>query len=253
MTQKFSEKNIPLSNLKLDPDNSRHEHIPSQVEIIEWMTDGGKSLGTKLYNLARDIVEHGLNPSDRVSVVEDSSDKGKYIVMEGNRRTTALKLLKNPGAAPTESWQTKFNTLSKTKGFSPITTVPCIIYDELEDVYHFMELKHMGESDGRGTVPWGPTQKARHDKRKNKRHRYHKALSLIEHVRNNPDIYGELASAIDQKFNITTLDRVLSDSDFREFLGLCTTEEGDLAFLINPKEASKAIYQKSYLTYILEK
>ncbi|MCW8828354.1 MAG: hypothetical protein OQK94_04795 [Gammaproteobacteria bacterium] len=190
MTNRFREQEISLSNLKLDPDNSRHEHIDSQVEIIEWMTDGGRSIGSKLYNLAKDIVTHGLNPSDRISVIEDASTKGKCIVMEGNRRVTALKLLQNPGTAPTEAWKSKFGTLSKTKGFTPITKVPCVIYNNLDDVFHFMELKHMGESSGRGTVQWDAYQKARHDTRKNKRHRYHKALTLLEHVKNNEKIYG---------------------------------------------------------------
>ena len=50
-------------------------------------------LGDKLYELAKDITEHGLDPSKRLIVFKE---KGKYIDGDGNRRVTVLKALETP-------------------------------------------------------------------------------------------------------------------------------------------------------------
>jgi hypothetical protein len=44
----------------------------------------------KLAILAESIAEDGLNPMDRLLVMK-SERKGKFVVLEGNRRTLALK------------------------------------------------------------------------------------------------------------------------------------------------------------------
>jgi hypothetical protein len=47
----------------------------------------------KLYTLAKDIVDVGLNPAELMIVMADEDDATRYVVLEGNRRTAALKYL----------------------------------------------------------------------------------------------------------------------------------------------------------------
>jgi len=98
---KYDDQRILLSKLKLDTANPRHPEFESQREIIEWMTSGSGRIGEKLLALAKDIAGIGLNPADRVMVVRDDKEKGQFIVLEGNRRLTAVKLLNDPHVAPT--------------------------------------------------------------------------------------------------------------------------------------------------------
>ena len=51
---------------------------------------------TKLANLAESIAEEGLNPMDRLLVIKSIQRAGRYMVLEGNRRAAALKILRNP-------------------------------------------------------------------------------------------------------------------------------------------------------------
>jgi hypothetical protein len=55
--------------------------------------------GEKLSNLAKDIVDNGLSPIDRLLVIEDEALPDHYVVVEGNRRATALIILNNPALA----------------------------------------------------------------------------------------------------------------------------------------------------------
>jgi len=237
----YTEKDIPLTKLDLDLDNSRYSwNLESQREIIEWMTSGVKNIGDKIFLLAKDIAVHGLNPSERVMVVPDEDDEKKYIVLEGNRRVTALKLLNNPDTAPLQ-WKNKYSQLVSKSGYQAFKNIPCVIIEDEEVAFHFMEVKHLGESGGVGTVTWGAEEKARHQKRQNKKSREHKALTLLDHVRESEYYNQKSKDNAGPGFPITTLDRLLGDKDFRESIGFTLDSEGGLAFNLDPKEVAKAV------------
>mgnify|MGYP000944436713 CR=1 FL=1 len=56
----------------------------------------------KLVNLAEDIINNGLNPSDIPIVTPSADDEKAYVVLEGNRRVTAIKLIIQPDLVPSE-------------------------------------------------------------------------------------------------------------------------------------------------------
>lgn len=85
-------KSIRLTYLFVNTENYRFEPLTSQKEAIDKMIE---DQGEKLYNLASDIMEFGLSPVDLIQVTL-SGEENKYIVLEGNRRVTSLKLLNNP-------------------------------------------------------------------------------------------------------------------------------------------------------------
>ena len=236
----YRDGQVLLSNLKLDPTNPRHPEFDSQREIVEWMTSGIGRIGEKLVVLAKDIATFGLNPADRVMVVADAKEKGQFTVLEGNRRLTALKLLNNPDLAPTKEWQKRFSRL-RPSHYSPIRELPCVVFDDPESAFHFIELRHLGESGGAGVVPWEAEQKARHDQRLHRRSRHHKALAVLDFIRDAERIDADTKSLASEGFPITTLDRVLSDQEFRSFLGLAVNSDGEICFRIEPREAMKPI------------
>lgn len=63
----------------------------------------------KLLRHAQDIVGFGIDPSNLPIVMSAGDDAKRYIVLEGNRRLTALKTLENPdaivGAVPQSTLQ----------------------------------------------------------------------------------------------------------------------------------------------------
>lgn len=237
----YIEAEIPLTRLNLDLDNSRYPwSLSSQREIIDWMTSDIKHIGDKVFNLAKDIIEHGLNPLERVLVTSDETGK-QYIVLEGNRRITALRLLANPDAAPTDSWKNKYKKLINKSNNQPPKKIPCIIINDIDTAYHFMEVKHLGQLSGVGVVPWESEEKARHQKRRNLKSAEHKALSLLDYVRGSKLYSKKTKDLASSGFPITTLDRLLGDKIFRESIGLTLDTNGNLAIGVDPKEAKKAV------------
>lgn len=83
-------RTIKLTSLFVNTENYRFEPLSSQKEAIDKMIE---DQGDKLYSLVDDIVTNGLSPVDLI-IVTPNEDSNKYVVLEGNRRITSLKLLK---------------------------------------------------------------------------------------------------------------------------------------------------------------
>jgi len=230
-------KTIPLSKLQMDLENPRHPEAESQKAIIDWMTSGPSKSGEKLLELTKDIAAHGINPADQINVIATSG--GNYKVLEGNRRVTATKLLANPDSAP-KSWQERFRKVANAAKHTP-KSLESIIWDNAEEAYHFIELKHMGAANGAGTVAWSPKQKGRHDKRVNRTSRDWRAIQLLDYVKESQLFDANTkACASDARFPLTTLTRILSDKNMRDFLGIQDIDQ-ELHFAIEGNEAAKAI------------
>ena len=85
---------IPLAMIRLKKDNDRHGQLHSEQECIQWMLT---HQGQTILNSAKDISENSLSPLDGILVLPESSKEStEYIVWEGNRRITALKILDDP-------------------------------------------------------------------------------------------------------------------------------------------------------------
>jgi hypothetical protein len=100
-------------DLLLNRDNPRHVHKENQGNVIEYLL-----ADEEVYNLARHMSQHGINPLEVVAVFPD--DDGNLIVGEGNRRICAAQLLTDPQKAP-ESARQRFKALAaKSRDVSPI-------------------------------------------------------------------------------------------------------------------------------------
>ncbi|MBQ4796774.1 hypothetical protein F9U41_22395, partial [Pectobacterium versatile] len=85
----YQYKRININDLMLDVQNSRFgDNVDGQREAIKVMVE---NQGQKIVKLAKDIAENGVDPSERMIVVESDDEEKGFIVKEGNRRVTALK------------------------------------------------------------------------------------------------------------------------------------------------------------------
>lgn len=89
---------IPVSQLRFDPENPR---LPSNIDghseqaVLAWMLEDATVL-----ELLGSIGEVGYFPGEPLLVVPAADGNDVYIVVEGNRRLSAVKLLLNPESAP---------------------------------------------------------------------------------------------------------------------------------------------------------
>lgn len=208
-------KSIKVTNLFLDLDNYRFEHQSSQLDAINKMIE---VYGDKLYKLAVDILTHGLNPTDIPIVVESPADNGKYIVKEGNRRITVLKILLNPNLIEdiNQSLKKKFIKLAEVNKKELIRSVTCAICDAAEaDVW--IERKHSTDLKGIGTQQWNSIQRQRFKEATAGKMSY--ALQIIKLLNGSSYVDEQFKSQL-EILKITNLQRLIADPVVREYLGM---------------------------------
>lgn len=205
---------IEIANLLLDMDNPRVEPAKHQPQQMQQLLD---DQGDNIKNLAEDIVEYGISPIDLLLVMPSSVD-GKFIALEGNRRILALKILSNPhvlgGLTMISSLRKKLEQLAGDFKGKPIDKLSCYEVKSRDEARHWLELRHIGQSQGAGVVGWSGVATARF--RGND-----PALQALELVARSGRLSNEdAAQALSLKFPITTLRRLLESRDVKDFLGL---------------------------------
>lgn len=207
-------KTIKLTNLLVNVDNPRYESMHSQKEAIEMMA---LEQNDKIFNLASDIIENGLNPLDMILVTPINTNR--YLVLEGNRRITALKLLQNPMLINDDmhSLRKRFERLVKGKDLSMLKTVKCVTTDNQTEANLWIKRKHAGQLDGRGTVSWNSLQIQRFEARSEGK--ASDVLQIIDFMLASDFVPNAIKTQL-QSINTTNLERLISDPDVRKHLGI---------------------------------
>ena len=205
---------VPL--LRLDTKNPRVANSPdSQVQALERMAD---AQGDKLIALIAHIVTHnGFNPAHSFLVIRDDDDQ--FIVLDGNRRLTALKALEQPELVEGALGPTRTKRLKELKSaYTPINDVPCVVFETREQADPWIELIHEGEQGGAGSVSWSAQQKTRHYERKGTKP-YH--MQVLDFIMSEGDV-GEKATRRFERgtYPVSTLERTLSTPELRYKLGI---------------------------------
>ena len=154
-------KRLRASQIRLDSQNPR---LPDGTEtdheaVNRLLVEGYQ----QLLALARDLIDTGeSNPAELPIVMREGR---KYLVLEGNRRFAALKLLADPDMADDATHRAAFKRLA-SKG-PPPATVMCAVVPDRDSADHWLVLRHTGVNKGVGVRPWSPEQIATHRKRLN--------------------------------------------------------------------------------------
>jgi hypothetical protein len=220
----MSNLEVSIDELELDLQNPRFDGLASQREALEKIIS---SQGNKLVNLAEDIVAEGMSPAHRMLVTKaPGTKKGEqsYIVMDGNRRLAALRVLANPAVLDGLSGigdvtAQKLRKLAKDFNREEIEPLDVFECKNAAQARHWVEAIHTGENDGRGVVSWDGIATARY-RGKNT------SLKVLDFIKAAGKLTPEELGAL-ERFPITNLDRLLGSPEVREKLGL-TLEGGDL-------------------------
>ena len=200
-------REIALESLLIDPNNPRHIPQENQREAIATIASDKP---TKLLNLAEDITEEGFNPTD-LPIVTPIEGSELYLVREGNRRIVAIKLVSSPSLLASiglsQNLVRRYKKLEERARGNLLTKVTCVIMSE-EDAQHWIQLKHTGENNGIGVVPWDgiASQRFRGSS---------PALQAIGRVAAS-DFLDEESKKKLQKIPITTLGRLFSTPEARK-------------------------------------
>lgn len=146
-------KQRSITRLHLDLQNPRLGRPPAkdEKEAMERLLD---NFGDEILQLARSIAAKGLHQFESWAIVEEN---GKMVVLEGNRRLVACRLLANPKKAPTPQWRRRFNKIRDSiKTDDDYQRPGCVKFERRADARYWIQIKHHGKGKGEGTAPWGP-------------------------------------------------------------------------------------------------
>jgi hypothetical protein len=224
---------VKVVNLMINPDNPRFTSVSNQREAIKVMLENQSE---KIHKLAEDILEAGLNPSDLPMILPIDGDSGRYLVLEGNRRMVALKILHEPELIPNDmkSFMAKIKKLSDAHIIPEYVT--CAVFVTPEEAYDWIRLKHTGENQGIGTVTWDGIQAERFREYMGKPSI---ALQTIEYVKAKGNLSNEQMSKVDD-LAITNVARLINDPDVKDFLGI-SFENGSIQSYLPEEEVVKGL------------
>ena len=222
-------RTVKVGNLLLDPRNAR---IPTVNQ-----TDDQRALLHELvahedvWGLAKSIASLGLFPNERMIVMPHGRN---YLVLEGNRRLAAIKLLVNPELAQTSSMVGNYRRLARNTDLTPLMSIDVFVVQNRLEAARFIAALHTRPA----RRPWRPVQKGqyyrylvdtgltpeemaqeigvpegevRRSLRSEMIYRIAQTLDL------KPDVRKRLAS---RKFSYTTLERFLERTAGQAFLGI---------------------------------
>jgi len=141
---------LPVSDLHFDWENPRLVEFgikpnTPEPDILKILWDA-----MDVMELVLSIASSGYFPHEPLIVTEEN---GKYVVLEGNRRLAALKVLTKNGLAAKNKWQVpEITSIEKEK----LLEVPVIIQDR-ESSWKYLGFKHVN-----GPAKWTSFAKAKY-------------------------------------------------------------------------------------------
>lgn len=204
-----------------------------------------------VYELARSIATQGYFPTEVLVATEED---GETVVLEGNRRLAAVKLLISPELAPEEEVP-RFRRLHNRAPLDQVRKLDVVIAPSREAAAPLIMRRHTRT----GVERWKPAQQAKY---------VHTLLrvgtplddiaedlgvtkgELLENLRTHsmyqvacslplPENVGEIVRN-PREFNASALERLVDSPKTRDFLGVSFDDRGELVGSIHPDEFKKA-------------
>ena len=207
---------LSIDELLLDEDNPRLGSANSQSEALEAIIHLNES---HFLNLMLSIKSNGLDPGDNFYVVE-APEGEDFIVLEGNRRLSALLVLSNPNILNgTEVPDTIKKSLVRAgSGFDRTNVEPlrCVLFDRRADANEWIYRRHTGSADGEGRIQWGPLEVQRFSGDRS-------ILDVIDFVGRNADYSDEeweSTKSVIKSRKSSNLARLLESAPGRKHLGI---------------------------------
>lgn len=120
----------------------------SQEAILDWLIEA-----CDVVKLMESIATQGYFQGEPLIITPDCDRADHFVVVEGNRRLAAARLLNDPGLARIRVNGVK---LAASLSQDPPSTVPAITYQTRNEILNYLGFRHVT-----GVRPWEPLEKAR--------------------------------------------------------------------------------------------
>lgn len=229
-------ESIEIDKMIVNPENDRYVNdAEDELSAIIAMFKGVSGHPEiEMVNLAEDISEVGLNPFEKPIVWYDD-ELEKYIVIEGNRRITCIKLMtqykNNVMLKNTMPEIEKITTLEY-----PEEPIDCVVYENLEEAQSVLAKIHQDTNDGVGRKTWDAYAK---QKAKSRDGIVTDTYAIIKFVTEYEKADPELIALMAGKRWTSKLERVVGFKQFKEVYNIEFSNAGTLIC----KDTTEQVYK----------
>lgn len=221
-------KSISLKHLVVNPSNDRHGPLGSERDAIHWLLQNKAS---EMRVLATDIATQ-LAIYDPPLVKPEGKT---FIVHDGNRRTSCLKLINDPNSAP-EDWQKFFTKLRDQFHNAPIESIECQIENDQKRIDQILERRHNGKQDGAGQLKWDTRAKSNHAERVGGKSAYPLAEKIEEYLLSLGYNYAS-------KIKRSNLDKLIDTKARKARVGVELDQTQQLKFTKPKEQVSETLFR----------
>lgn len=199
-------KKLDLGSLLVNRANDRHGELENETAAIAWLFNNHEY---HMRALAKDIAKSGQ--IFELSLV--SPDGANFVVFDGNRRVTCLKMLVQPNRAPSTELQEFFRDLSTGAVSSLPKLIDCQIVKDRDQIDEILFRRHTGSQGGVGQAGWDDRMKSNFINRTGKGG----TLNVANEV--EARLSGTTLPSVRKKIPWSTMNRLLSAEAFRNRVG----------------------------------
>ena len=239
-------RKISIENLKLDKQNPR---LPQYLKKDERSILNYIASTTAIEDLMSAIAQNGFFEAEPLVAIENPGDSDSYIVVEGNRRLTAVMLLGDPSLCDRPSRRMIELAEIAKPIYNDIRKLPVIVRKERKEILPFLGFRHIT-----GVKQWEPLAKARYiqqllsetDQNKEIDERYKEIAHIIgsrkDYIRRNldalavydvaegEDFYG-IENLSEETIKFSVLSTALADETIGQYTGITSrADDGEIAY-----------------------
>lgn len=206
---------ISINDIMINPENPRHNEVQLSIpemgeELVMKQLIRDKETANKMFDLIRSIYDSGFIPTFAV-ILEYRENIKKYIPWDGNRRITALKILKNPSIMQNLKYFTysQINTVFEfsKKVQEDFFEVSAYIVDNFEEAAPMIKAIHTTAS---GAMQWDRIMIKRFEQKLGIKNIITQAQDLL------PNVFKDLPN----NFPTSILDKILESKEGKNFLNI---------------------------------
>lgn len=225
MEKVYSQQNITVSNLYLWDENARFPdkyYNSNENELLSYFLS---KPDFKIQQLVDAIIKDFDLPQLEKLVVWENSDK--YIVLEGNRRLAAYKLLINPKLA-SDIALIKYLEEQKSKiDISDNYILECLVTTDKDEGYRYIDRKH---AHGNNEVNWQDAERAHYSVRRGSKTQIEFIKIGLTKIVRDLDLPEELKDKVLGRKYVTNFFRLVTSGSAKKEFGFEVDPNGKLTF-----------------------
>lgn len=216
-------KNISIADLILWDENARFPDKYFNTEEAELIGYFLSKSDFKIKPFVESVVKDFDLPQLEKLVVWNNN--GQHVVLEGNRRLTAYKLLSNPELANDTSLKKFLNEQKSKLKIGDNFHLECLVTDDKEDGFRYIDRKH---ANGNNEVNWQEPERTNYKVRRGSKNQGEILKTEINKVVRQLDLPEEMKEQILGSGKVTTFYRVITSTPAKEKYGLALDEQNKL-------------------------